>query len=58
MFLDVGDVVTRCVTDEDVVQSLRSLSAAEKYAYLQRHVKPQSGFTFPLHLQVGVIVAS
>ena len=47
MFLDIGNVVIRCATDDDVVQSLRSLSASEKYAYLHRHVKPLGGFTFP-----------
>ena len=35
------------MTDDDVVQSLHSLSASEKYAYFHRHVKPQEGFTFP-----------
>ena len=47
MFLDIRNVVIRCGTDDDVVQSLRSLSVSEKYAYLHRHVKPQEGFTFP-----------
>ena len=47
MFLDIGDVVVKCATDEEVVQSLRSLPPSEKYAYLHRHVKPENSFTFP-----------
>ena len=43
VFLDIGDVVA---TDEEVVQSFRSLPPSEKYAYLHRHVKPEDSFTF------------
>ena len=46
VFLDIGDVVIKCATDEEVVQSLRSLPPSEKYAYLHRHVKPEDSFTF------------
>ena len=58
MFLDIVDVVAKCATDEDVVQSRRSLPASEKYAYLHCHVKPEDSFTFPSTFLVGVIVAS
>ena len=47
VFLDIGDVVVKCATDEEVVQSLRSLPPSEKYAYLHRHVKPEDSSTFP-----------
>ena len=47
MFLDIEDVVVKCVTDEDVVQSLRSLPASKKYTYLHHHVKPKDSLTFP-----------
>ena len=47
VFLDIGDVVVKCATDEEVVESLRSLPPSEKYAYLHRHVKPEYCFTFP-----------
>ena len=47
VFLDIGDVVVKCATDEEVVQSLRSLPPSEKYAYLHHHVKPEDSFTFP-----------
>ena len=46
MFLDIGDVVVKCTTDEEVVQSLRSLPPSKKYAYFHRHVKPDDSFTF------------
>ena len=45
VFLDIGDVVVKCATDEDVVQSLRSLPASKKYTYLHRHVKHKDSFT-------------
>ena len=45
VFLDIGDVVVKCATDGEVVQSLRSLPPSEKYAYLHRHVKPENSFT-------------
>ena len=44
---DIRDVVVKCATDEDVVQSLHSLPASEKYAYLHHHVKHEDSFTFP-----------
>ena len=47
VFLDMGDVVVKCTTDEEVVQSLRSLPPSEKYVYLHRLVKPEDSFTFP-----------
>ena len=47
VFLDIGDVVVKCTTDEEVVQSLRSLPPSEKYVYLHRLVKPEDSFTFP-----------
>ena len=47
VFLDIGDVVVKCATDEEVVQSLRSLPPSEKSAYLHRHMKPEDSFTFP-----------
>ena len=45
VFLDIGDVVVKCATDEEVVQS-RSLPPSEKYTYLHCHVKPEDSFTF------------
>ena len=47
VFLDIGSVVVKCATDEEVVQNLRSLPPSEKYAYLHRIVKPEDSFTFP-----------
>ena len=58
MFLDIGDVVVKCATDEVVVQSLRSLPPSKKYAYLHHHVKPEDSFTFPTTFTVGVMEAS
>ena len=49
VFLDIGDVVVKCATDEEVVQSLRSLPPSERYAYLHRHVKPEDSFTCLTH---------
>ena len=48
VFLDIEDVVIKYATDEEVVQSLRSLPPSEKYAYLilHRHMKPEDSFTF------------
>ena len=46
VFLDIGDVVVKCATDQVVVQNLRSLPPSEKYAYLHRIVKPEDSFTF------------
>ena len=40
VFLDIGGVVIKCATDEEVVQNLRSLPPSEKYAYLHHIVKP------------------
>ena len=53
VFLDIGDVVIKCATDEEVVQSLRSLLPSDKYAYLHRHVKPEDSFTFPTTFSGG-----
>ena len=53
MFLDIGDVVVKCATNEEVFQSLRSLPPSEKYAYLHRHVKPEDSFTFPTTFTCG-----
>ena len=58
VFLDIGDVDVKCATDEEVVQSLRSLPPSKKDAYFHRHVKPEDSFTFPPHSAVGAIVAS
>ena len=44
VFLDIGDVVVKCATDQVVVQN--SLPPSEKYAYLHRIVKPEDSFTF------------
>ena len=47
MFLDIRDVLIKCATDEEVVQSLCSVPPSEKYSYLHRRVKPEDSFTFP-----------
>ena len=46
VLLDIRDVVVKCATDKEVVQSLRSLPPSEKYAYLHCHVKPEDSCTF------------
>ena len=46
VFLDIGGVVVKCATDEEVVQSLHSLRPSEKYAYPHRHVKPEDSSPF------------
>ena len=46
VFLDIGDVVVKCATDKEVVQSLRSLPTSEKYTYLHRYVKLEDSCTF------------
>ena len=53
VFLDIGDVAVKCATDEEVVQSLRSLPPSEKYAFLHRHVKSEDSFTFPTAFTCG-----
>ena len=53
VFLDIGGVVVKCATDEEVVQNLRSLPPSEKYAYLHRIVKPEDSFTFPTTFTSG-----
>ena len=58
VFLDIGDVVVKCATDEQFVQRLRSLPPSEKYAYLHHHVSSRIVSPFQPHSPVGVIVAS
>ena len=53
VFLDIGDVVVKCATDEEVVQRLRSLPPSEKYANLHRQVKLEDSFTFPTTFNDG-----
>ena len=53
VFLDIGDVVVKCATDEEVVLSLRSLPPSEKYAYLHRHVKSEDSFMIPTTFTIG-----
>ena len=53
VFLDIGGVVVKCATDEEVVQDLHSLPPSEKYAYLHRIVKPEDSFTFPTTFTCG-----
>ena len=50
VFLDIGDVVVKCATDEDIVLSRRSLPASEKNALSSLSCQTRGEFHLSKHI--------
>ena len=54
LWIDIGDVMAQCRSEEDVSNMLKGLSTEQKYTFLKTHSLPDDRFVFPASTWVDV----